>query len=133
MQPFATSRKFRHNHSQSSLQLFSYNEAIVYFGRNFVRGKRGLGPQTCETWSQLLGITAPPRPGRQATTFTFLQFLQSRLTEVALAFVLDAAMMIPLIFTNREIELACQSLCSVSQSTGKSFYGRESERAIIKR
>jgi hypothetical protein len=60
-------------------------------------------------WSQLLGMTAPPRPGRQATTFTFLQFLQSRVTDVAFAFVLDAAITMPLIFTNREILLACHN------------------------
>jgi hypothetical protein len=37
-----------------------------------------------------------------------LQFLQSKVTDVAFAFVLEAAITIPVIFTNFEIELACQ-------------------------
>jgi len=52
---------------------------------------------------------APPSPGRHGTDLTFLQFLQSNETYVALAFVLEAPMIIPDILTSFEIKSACKT------------------------
>lgn len=49
---------------------------------------------------------APPRPGRQGTSVTFLQFLQTSFTVIALALVLEAAIVIPDILTNFDIYCA---------------------------
>jgi hypothetical protein len=64
---------------------------------------------TWGTWSHERGTTAPPSPGRHGTCFPFLQFLHIKVTYVAFALVLDAAIVIPAILTSFDMYWACEN------------------------